>query len=197
MRLLGSTRSPYVCKVRSFIREKGIPCEFVDTPPGEPEVAQANPLAKVPTLIRDNGKSLYDSCVIVEYVDGLAATPKLIPDDFEARIEVKRWESLSDGIMDATVAIFHENQTPIAQRKGPDFYAKQQKKIDAGLATMEKDLGSHALCCGESLTLADVCCGNALGYLDRILPDLQWRKTFVGLAGLAERLAARESFKHA
>jgi len=161
MKLLGSSRSPYVRKVRVMFEEKGIAYVFAEVSASDPEVAQANPLAKIPALVCDNGKFLYDSCVIVEYLDGLVATPKLIPDAFEARIDVKRWEALGNGIMDAIVEISHEERTPIAQRKGPEFFAKQQKKIDASLATMEKDLDDREFCHGDSLTLADIACGSA------------------------------------
>jgi glutathione S-transferase len=195
MKLLGSGRSPYVRKVRVMFQEKNIAYDFVEVSASGPEVAQANPLAKIPVLVRDNGKSLYDSCVIVEYLDGLVATPKLIPEAFEARIDVRRWEALGNGIMDATVEIAHEDRTPIAQRKGPEFYAKQQKKIDAGLTAMEKDLGGRAFCHGDTFTLADIACGSALAYLDHAISKMEWRKTYPGLARLAERLAARDSFK--
>lgn len=195
MKLLGNSRSPYVRKVRIVFEEKRIPYDFVIASSSSPDVAQANPLAKIPALVCDDGKALYDSVVIVEYLDGLVATPKLIPEAFAARIEVKRWEALGDGIMDASVDISHEERVPAAQRKGPEWYAKQKKKIDAGLAAMEKDLGTRNFCCGESLTLADVACGTALAYLDLVLPKVEWRKTCPGLHQLAERLAARESFK--
>ena len=197
MKLLGSNRSPYFRKALAMVTEKGITCDVVEASPSSPEVTAANPLAKVPTLVRDDGRSLYDSCVIVEYLDGLVATPKLIPEAFEARIEVKRWEALGNGIMDATVMISHENRLPVAQRKGADFYAKHQKKIDAGLLKMEKDLGGREFCYSDSFTLADIACGCALFYLDTTLPDMEWRKTYPGLAGLAERLAKRTSFKDA
>lgn len=197
MKLLGSSRSPYAHKTRVMVAEKGIACEFVETSPASPEVAAANPLSKVPTLIRDDGGPLYDSSVIIEYLDGLAATPKLIPEAFEARIEVRRWEALGDGILDATVTISHENRLPVDQRKGPEFYAKHQKKIAAGLATMEKDLGTREFCYGDSFSLADIACGSALAYLDKAMPDMEWRKICPGLARHAERLAQRPSFREA
>jgi glutathione S-transferase len=197
MKLLGSKRSPYFRKALATVTEKGIACDVVEVRPSSPEVTAANPLAKVPTLVRDDGRSLYDSCVIVEYLDGLVATPNLIPEAFEDRIEVKRWEALGNGILDATVMISHENRLPAAQRKDADFYAKQQKKIDAGLQKMEDDLGGREFCHGDSFTLADIACGCALSYLDTTLPDMEWRGTYPGLARLAERLAKRPSFKDA
>ena len=197
MKLLGSNRSPYFRKALAMVTEKGIACDIVEASPSSPEVTAANPLAKVPTLVRDDGRSLYDSRVIVEYLDSLVATPKLIPEAFEDRIEVKRWEALGDGVMDATVMISHENRLPVAQRKDADFYAKHQKKIDAGLLKMEEDLGGREFCHSDSFTLADIVCGCALFYLDTTLPDMEWRKTYPELARLAERLAKRASFKDA
>jgi glutathione S-transferase len=195
MKLLGSNRSPYFRKVRAAAIEKGVALDIVEVRASAPDVAAANPLAKIPTLIRDDGEPLYDSSVIVEYLDAGASGPKLIPDDFAARIEVRRWEALASGVMDATVAIHHENQVPHGARKGADFFARQQSKIDAALAAMERDLGERAFCVGDSLTLADIACGCALSYLDSNLPDMGWRKNHPGLKRLAERLAARESFK--
>jgi glutathione S-transferase len=194
MKILGSTRSPYFRKVRAAAIEKGIALDIVEVRASAPEVAAANPLAKIPTLIRDDGQPLYDSGVIVEYLDGLGAGPKLIPEAFEARIEVRRWEALASGVMDATVAIYHENQLPEGERNA-ELYPKQQKKIDAALAAMEKDLGDRDFCCGDGLTLADIACGCALSYLDSNLAGMDWRKDHRALARLAGRLAERESFK--
>jgi glutathione S-transferase len=194
MRLLGSNRSPYFRKVRAAAIEKGIALDIVELRANAPEVAAANPLAKIPTLIRDDGRPLYDSGVIVEYLDSLGAGPKLVPDAIEARIEVRRWEALASGVMDATVAIYHENQLPEGERKA-EVYPKQQKKIDAALATMETDLGNRDFCCGDGLTLADIACGCALTYLDSNLTGMDWRTDRPALSRLAARLAERESFK--
>lgn len=194
MKLLGSNRSPYFRKVRAAAIEKGIALDIVEVRASAPEVASANPLAKIPTLIRDDGSPLYDSGVIVEYLDGLGAGPRLIPDAFEARIEVRRWEALASGVMDATVAIYHENQLPEGERKA-ELFAKQQKKIDAALAAMEEGLGDRDFCCGDGLTLADIACGCALGYLDSNLAGMDWRKQHPGLSRFAARLAERASFE--
>jgi glutathione S-transferase len=194
MQLLGSTRSPYACKARVVAIEKGVDCELVDTSPRDETVAKANPLAKVPTLIRDDGRALYDSVVIVEYLDGLAEHPRLIPQDFEGRIEVKRWEALADGVIDALIDISHERREPEDRRKGPDFFARQQKKVEAGLARMEADIGDREFCHGESLTLADLACGCALLYVDRTQPDSAWRGLYPSLARVFGRLSKRKSF---
>lgn len=195
MKLLGSNRSPYFRKVRAAAIEKGIALDIVEVRAVAPEVAAANPLAKIPVLIRDDGRPLYDSSVIVEYLEGVGEGPKLIPDDFAARIEIRRWEALASGVMDATVAIHHDNQLPEGDRKSADFHARQQRKIDAALATMERDLGDRDFCFGDNLTLADIACGCALSYLDSNLAGQDWRKDHPALSRLAERLAERESFK--
>ncbi len=195
MKLLGTGGSPYVRKVRVVFAEKGIPYDYVIARSASAEVAAANPLAQIPVLIRDDGRALYDSVVIVEYLDGLVPAKPLIPEAFEARIEVKRWEALGDGIMDATVAISHDERLPVEQRQSAEWYARKQKKIDAGLAVMERELGARPFCFGTGFSLADIACGAALGYLDQVLPKVAWRPGHANLRRHAEALAARESFK--
>jgi glutathione S-transferase len=197
MRLLGTSGSPYVRKVRLVLEEKHIPHEFVIARPSLPEsrVAEFNPLGKIPVLVRDDGRALYDSPVIVEYLDGLVPEPRLIPQSFEGRIEVKRWEALGDGVADAAVDISHDYREPEGKRKSVEWYEKQQLKIERGLATMSQDLGQRRFCFGDSFTLADIAAGYALGYLDQALPRVEWRSRFGNLHELAERLAQRDSFK--
>jgi glutathione S-transferase len=197
MRLLGTPGSPYVRKVRLVLEEKHIAHEFVFARPSLPEsrVADFNPLGKIPVLIRDDGRALYDSPVIVEYLDGLVPEPRLIPQAFEDRIEVKRWEALGDGIADATVDISHDYRETEGKRKSAEWYEKQRLKIERGLATMSRDLGQRQFCFGANFTLADIAAGQALGYLDDALPSFEWRSRFGNLRALAERLAERDSFK--
>lgn len=196
MKLFGTPGSPFVRKVRIFLAEKNIAYDYIVARASTPDspVPPFNPLAKIPTLVRDDGRALYDSPVIVEYLDAFGSGPKLIPDDFEARIEVKRWEALGDGITESTVNINHEYREPADRQRSPAWFEKQQLKIDRGLALMEKDLGAKEYCIGGRLTLADIVAGYTLGYLDYALPDYQWRGRHPALARLAERLAVRPSF---
>lgn len=191
MKLLGTHTSPYARKVRIALEEKHIPYEHVIARPSDPNsgVFNFNPLGKVPVLVCDDGTAVYDSSVIVEYLDGLVSRPRLIPDAFADRIDVRRWEALGDGIADATVAISHESGRPT------EWYAKQQKKIDAALGAMERELGSRQFCQGSTFTLADIACGMALGYLDHAQPKIEWRKSCPALGALAERLGQRDSFR--
>ena len=196
MKLFGTSGSPYVRKVRVVLAEKRIPYDYVIDRPSLPEsrVPQFNPLGKIPVLVGDDGRAVYDSVVIVEYLEGLVAEPRLIPAAFNDRIEVRRWEALGDGIADATVAISHDLREPEPQRKPAEWYERQRQKIERGLAVMEKDLGDNEFCHGAGFTLADIAAGYALGYLDQVLPDVDWRKSCSRLKRLAGRLDARESF---
>jgi len=202
VKLFGTPGSPFARKVRIVLEEKRIPHEYIierGSAPGS-RVPQWNPLGKVPTLVLDDGRGLYDSPVIVEYLDTMGTGPRLIPDAPNERIEVKRWEALGDGIAEATVAINHDLREPREKQHPPAWHERQRQKIDRGLAVMEKDLGAGAFCFGGRFTLADIAAGYALDYLDFALPEVEWRKTHPALARLAERLAARKSFsatKHA
>ena len=197
MKLFGAPTSPYVRKVRLVLEEKHIAYEYVLTTAATREamVAPLNPLGKIPVLVGNDGRAVYDSPVIVEYLDGLVAEPRLIPQRFDDRIEVRRWEALGDGIADATVLISHDYRKPEAKRESAEWYEKQRQKIERGLAVMSKDLGGREFCFGGSFTLADIAAGYALGYLDQALPDLYWRKPYPALSQLATRLAVRDSFR--
>jgi glutathione S-transferase len=197
MKLLGTPRSPYAWKVRIALEEKRIPYDYVIAPPADPEseVPRYNPLGQIPVLVRDDGTAIYDSPVIVDYVDGLAPAPKLIPGDFEHGIAVRRWQALGDGIIEAIVLLSRDEREPPAARRGLDWTRNQEGKIERGLTWMERDLGGRAFCHGDAFTLADISCGVALGYLDRALPRFHWRPSLGALAAHAARLAERASFQ--
>jgi glutathione S-transferase len=196
MKLFGSPASPYARKVRVVLAEKQIPHEYIvarGSAPGSP-VPQFNPLGKVPTLVLDDGRGLYDSPVIVEYLDTLGSGPRLIPEAPAERLEVLRWQALGDGVAEATVNINHDLREPKEKQHAPEWLQRQRDKIDRGLATIEKDLGAAQFCFGGRFTLADIAAGYALAYLDHALPDVEWRRAHPALAKLAERLYARPSF---
>lgn len=196
MKLFGTPGSPFARKVRIVLAEKNIACDYVVARASTPDspVPAFNPLAKIPTLVRDDGRALYDSPVIVEYLDAFGSGLPLIPAGFDARIEVKRWEALGDGITEATVNINHEYREPADKQRSAGWFAKQQSKIDRGLTAMEKDLGTNDYCCCGRLTLADIAAGYALDYLDFALPEYEWRIRHPALSRLLERLAQRLSF---
>ena len=196
MKLLASPGSPYARKVRIVLAEKGIPCEYVIARPSDPDsgVVNFNPLVKVPVLVRDDGKALYDSVVIVEYFDHLGTGPKLVPEKFEDRIEVKRLEALGDGITDCIVALTHDSRFSDTCDQNTDWYQKQLQKIERGLAVLQSEIGAREFCFGAAFTLGDISAGCALGYLDRAYAGFDWRNKFSGLKRYADKLFARASF---
>lgn len=195
MKLIGSLTSPYVRKARIVLAEKKIEYEFVlDNPwSAGSGVARLNPLGKVPVLVLDDDSTLFDSRVIVEYLDGVTPNNRLLPAAGRERIRIKRWEALADGVLDAAVAVRLEAKRP-KHEQSADWIARQREKIDRSLEAMSEDLGEHPWCSGNAFSLADVAVGTALGYLDFRLPDIQWRDRHANLARLFEELMERPSF---
>ncbi|HEX6828086.1 MAG TPA: glutathione S-transferase [Burkholderiales bacterium] len=195
MKLIGSLTSPYVRKVRVVMADKRIDCDFELQSPWVEEntVSELNPLGKIPVLLLDDGTALYDSRVIVEYLDTLTPVSRLIPETNRQRILVRRWEALCDGILDAGVAIFLEKKRPVKQQS-TDWIKRQQIKVMNGLKAIAQDLGERNWCHGEAYSLADVAVGCCLGYLDFRFPELDWREQYPQLARHAEKLAKRASF---
>jgi len=195
MKLIGSLTSPYVRKVRAVLAEKKIDCEFVVDSPwlADNQIERFNPLGKVPVLVLDDGSAVYDSRVIAEYLDALAPNNKLIPGSGRERLNVRRWEALADGILDAAVAAFLESRRPDGERS-PSWVQRQRGKIDSGLAAMSRELGEQAWCHGSGLSLADICVGCVLGYVTFRLPDVDWVRSHPNLAMLNGKLMQRASF---
>ncbi|MDP3032622.1 MAG: glutathione S-transferase N-terminal domain-containing protein [Rhodocyclaceae bacterium] len=195
MKLLGTFTSPYVRKTRIVLAEKKIDCEFVLNSPWVEgsSVSQHNPLGKIPVLIFDDNSTLFDSRVIVEYLDNLAPNNRLIPAPGRERIQVRRWEALADGICDAAAAAFLEGKREGAQ-KSQSWIDRQHGKIVLGLAASSADLGEQPWCYGNSITLADIALGTALGYLLFRFPDIDWQAQHPNLARLYDKLMLRQSF---
>lgn len=198
MKLIGSLTCPYVRKIRIILAEKHISYDFnIDIPWNtDSHVAYLNPLGKVPVLIMDNGKTLFDSRVIAEYLDSpenTASTFRLIPESGPHRWGVKRWEALADGICDAAATIFLELKRPESQQNH-EWISRQQNKIDLGLAAAAMELGSNDWCEGDSMTLADIALGCAIGYLTFRFPHIEWRTSYPNLAKLIDKLEQCESF---
>jgi len=195
MKLFASLTSPFARKARIVLAEKKIDYDFeLDNPwNADTKAPQHNPLGKVPVLELDDGSSLYDSRVIVEYLDTVTPVGRLIPEPTRQRVTVKRWEALADGISEAAANIFLERKRA-ESLQNPDWIQRQYGKIHAGLKAMSEDLGEKGFCTGESYNLADIATGCTLFYLDFRFPDVLWRDTYSNLAKLAEKLAKRQSF---
>jgi glutathione S-transferase len=174
MKLIGAVTSPYVRKVRIVMAEKKLDYQFVpeDVWSADTTIGQSNPLGKVPCLVMEGGEALFDSRVIVEYLDTLSPVGKLIPAVGRERAEVKTWEALADGVLDAAdpgpagsqLARPHQGPAQPGLDRPPDG------KIHASLEAMSKGLGDKPFCSGIHMSLADIAVGCALGYLDFRFP---------------------------
>jgi glutathione S-transferase len=196
MKLLGSLASPYTRKVRIFLAEKKIECELapVDVQPAENPVNPHNPLGKIPTLILDDGTALYDSRVIVEFLDAVSPISRLIPDDARPRVAVRRWEALADGVLDAALLVRYESLRERGERSRT-WSDKQLARMRRGLAQMASDLGERAFCHGERYSLADIAAGCCIGWLDFRKPgEIDWLSEYPGLAQHYQKLMERPAF---
>lgn len=195
MKLIGSLTSPYARKARVVLAEKKIDYDFeLDSPwSSESNVPNINPLGKIPVLVLDDETVLFDSRVIVEYLDNVTPNNKLMPAPNRERTEVKRWEALSDGICDAAALVFLERKRPAEQRSA-DWIARQEDKIVRSVDFMSALLGESNWCMGTHFSLADVTAGCALGYLSFRFPEIGWREKHANLARLFDKLMQRPSF---
>ena len=198
MKLIGSHSSPYVRKVRVVMAEKKLDFEFVteDVWAAQTTIAESNPLGKVPCLIMEGSEALFDSRVIVEYLETLSPVGKLIPTMGRERAEVKTWEALADGVLDASILARLE-ATWAGREDGQRSQAwidRQMGKVQAALKTMSQGLGEKSFCVGIYLSLADISVGVALGYLDFRFPEINWRADHPNLQKLHDKLMLRNSF---
>ena len=198
MKLIGSNASPYVRKVRVVMAEKRLDYQFVqeDVWSADTTIASSNPLGKVPCLVMEGGEAMFDSRVIVEYLDTLSPVGKLIPQQSRERAEVKTWEALADGVMDAGVLCRLEG-TWAGRGDGERSQAwmdRQRAKITGGIAAMAKGLGDKPFCSGIHLSLSDIAVGCALGWIEFRFPDIDWRGQHSNLAKLQDKLMQRPSF---
>ena len=196
MKLLSSTASPYTRKVRIVLAEKRIECELepVDVAPAENPVNTHNPLGKIPTLILDDGSALYDSRVIVEFLDGKSPISRLIPEELRDRIAVRRWEALADGVLDAGLLVRYESMRE-QKEQSKAWSDKQLGRMKRSMALMASELGERSWCHAERYSLADIALGCCLGWLDFRKPGgVDWFADYPGLAKHYEKLMARPAF---
>lgn len=194
MELYGSTTSPYVRKVRVLLLEKNIPCQFIIEGPGDSagNIGKLNPLGKVPVLVRDNGDVMFDSPVIMEYVDHLK-TPALLPAQGEERWLTLQWHSLAQGIMDATVGRLLETRRP-SEIQSPEAVTRHETKINNALKYAADRLGENEYFVGARFSLADIVMATALDYVDFRFTQ-EWHNHHPSLHKWAQAVTQRESFR--
>lgn len=199
MRIIGSTGSPFVRKVRIVAAEKGLSIALQkESPlPEDGAVVAANPLGKIPALVCDDGTVLADSPVIAEYLDSLATPPRLLPTAGPERFAVRQWEAIADGVLDAAVLIRLETMMRAEGERSASWVARQRGKMERGMRWMDERLGTQPFCVGDSLTLADVAADCALGYLLFRFNETDWRSQHPNLARLHATLASRPAFASA
>lgn len=186
MKLLASLASPYTRKVRVVLAEKKIDCdvELVDVAPADNPVNAHNPLGKIPTLMLEDGSALYDSCVIVEFLDQASPLGRLIPADIRERVQVRRWEALADGVVDAGILVRNDFQVD-----------KQVARMRRGMARLAADLEGQAWCHGERYSLADIALGCCVGWLAFRRPGgVDWQAEYPVLARHYAKLLERPAF---
>jgi glutathione S-transferase len=197
MKLIGSFTSAYVRKARVVLAEKKLDYQFELENVWAPEtkIASSNPLGKVPCLVMEDGSTMYDSRVIAEYLDTLTPVCKLLPANSRDRANVKVWEALADGVLDAAVLAYLERTWRPAEQQSQAWFDRQMGKVHGGLKVMSENLGEQPFCMGIHYTLADVAVGCTLGWLSFRFPDIDWRGAYPNLARLFDKLSERPSFK--
>jgi glutathione S-transferase len=196
MKLIGANSSPFVRKVRIVLAEKKIDATYVleDVWAAQSTIQDSNPLGKVPTLIMEDGGAVFDSRVIVEYLDSISPVHRLIPQSGRARLEVKTWEALADGLLDAAVLARLEVSQRSETERSAAWLARQMNKIDASLKAMAHGLGDKEWASDGKYSLSDIAVGCALGYLDFRFTQVDWRSAHPNLDAYATRLFKRQTF---
>lgn len=198
MKLLASPASPYTRKVRIVLAEKRIECEMenVDVQPVDNPVNSHNPLGKIPTLVLDDGTALYDSRVIVEFLDSVSPISRLIPDDMRDRVAVRRWEALADGVLDAGLLVRYEALREKNEQSAA-WSAKQLARMRRGMEQMQSELNGRPWCHNGRYSLADIAVGCCLGWLNFRKPGgIDWLAEYPGLGKHYEKLMAQIGRAH-
>lgn len=183
MKLLASLTSPYARKLRVLAAELGLDVELVATNPLEDgDLLAANPLGKVPALLRDGLPPLVDSPVIARYLASLVPGQALLPDAGEAHWQALTTEALVDGILDAAIIMRFNTLQGVTSGM---WWDRQRAAIDRALVAL-------AARTGDATDYANLCIVIACEYLDLRWPDITWRD-HASLRALHDRLAERPS----
>lgn len=194
-KLIVSLTSPYARKVRIAALEKKIDFEMiVDVPWNEDTgVIKLNPLGKVPVWLTTEGESIYDSSVILEYLDAIAG-PKIFPENSLEKIKVKKLEALANGVMDASLCIFAERKKRPAELLHQWWVDRQFSKIHRGLKELSDQLDGKHYFYGDKISAADMAVVSALGYVGlRFSEDFSWQEQYPVLARFYARMMERPS----
>jgi glutathione S-transferase len=175
MKLLYTKRSPYARKVRVIVLEKNIPLDLIDEDlqKKSQRLLDANPLGKVPTLILDNGTTVFDSPVIGQYLDGLDDRVIMIPREASERLEVLKWEAFADDLMTTAINLYME-KVRHPQDFHKDFTMTLEANISYAYGYIEKNLSKL-----KKFDLAPIAIASAIGYIHFRLPHLKVQGTLL------------------
>jgi glutathione S-transferase len=195
VKLYGSRTSPYVRKVRVYLEEAGLPYEFIegDTRQPSPYLLSIAPIGKVPVIECEDGKVLFESLLIIEYLDGQrSAGTSLLAADGAERWTTLGWHALAHALIDATTTRLQELRRPEALQMR-DKLEWEEARIARTLTAIESQLGSGAYLVGDHLTIADLALGVALQYIDFRYPH-NWRSVTPRVANWSAAIHRRTSF---
>jgi glutathione S-transferase len=188
MILRSAGASPFGRKIRIAASvlglDKDILIETADTNDPADPVRRQNPLGKIPVLITEDGTALYDSRVILEYLDHRAGGGRIIPAEAAARFAALRLQALCDGIMDAAILRVYEGRWRKPERHEPAWVDHQTGKIARALAALESDVPQV-----EPIQIGQIALAASLGYLD-LRFEGGWRKDHLRLVAWLDAFAA-------
>jgi glutathione S-transferase len=194
MKLYGSPASPYVRKARVLIKEKKLPCEFIieDPWPDDSNIPRRNPLGKVPVLDIGEANYLFESALVVHYLDNFDGKP-LTPGEAAAYWQAQWWQALGNGIIDAVVARVLETRRP-PDKQMPEKMLREERRVQRAIEAASRAFGGGTFLVGERFSLADLVLGVALQYTDFRYPH-DWRALAPRLAQWHAAITARASFR--
>ena len=196
MKLYASAASSFSRKIRILLLEKRVEHELEMVNLWEPnELQKTNPLGKVPSLKLADGRLLVSSPLIADYLDSTYPVPRFIPCDADGRLEVRRWEALADGTMDAVSTMLYEMRFHDESKRSPAWLDRQRGKFAAGFATLEAMLGDRTWCVGNALSLADIAIACHIGFVNLRVPQHLPPDKYPRLLRLWETLEERDSFQ--
>ena len=196
MKLYASPASSFARKIRMMLIEKNIGHEVELLNLWEPnDLQKINPIGKVPALRLDDGRVLINSPLIADYVDGKYPQPRFIPANPDTRMEVRRWEAVADGMMEAVGASMYEVRFHDEAKRSQAWLDRQRGKIDAGLAALEGVLGNGPWCVGDAMSLADIAIACHLGFITLRVPHFFAQERYPNLVRLWKAMEMRESMK--
>lgn len=195
-RLISATPSPYARKVRIALIEKSIPFELITEVPWDrtTQTPKFNPLEKLPILLNENGRSVYESRYILEWLEAKHPAPPMLPDDIDGRLAARHIEVLADGVCDAFVLHFFERHRAPEHQSG-EWLARQRRKIDGGLRELARLIGTREFAVADRFGLGDIAAATVVGYLGVRFPELDWRAQHASLAAYSDRMERRPSLQ--